>query len=133
MTWLSRFAPQLQGVMRILFGLMFVEHGTQKVFGFPPLPEAMAHMHVPDQFKPVLMTAAVIEVVTGTLMTLGFFSRWAAFIASGEMAIGYWLGHAMMGKSFFPATNGGDAAVLFCFIFLYLAAAGPGKYAVNQK
>ena len=133
MNWLSRFAPQLQSLIRVLFGLMFIEHGTQKVFGFPPLPEAMAHMHVPDQFKPVLLTAAVIEVVTGTLMTLGAFSRWAAFIASGEMAIGYWLGHAMMGKSFFPATNGGDAAVLFCFIFLYLAAAGPGPYAVNQK
>ena len=133
MTWLSRFAPQLQSLLRVISGLMFFEHGTQKVFGFPPLPEAMAHMHVPDQFKPVLMTAALIEVVTGTLITFGLFSRWAAFIASGEMAIAYWLGHAMMGKSFFPATNGGDAAVLFCFVFLYLAAAGPGKYAVNQK
>jgi len=133
MTWLSRFAPALQSLMRILFGLMFVEHGTQKVFGFPPLPAEMAHMHIPDQFKPVLMAAAVIEIVTGALMTMGFFSRWAAFIASGEMAFAYLLGHAMERGIIFPASNMGDAAVLYCFIFLYLAAAGPGPYAVNQK
>ena len=133
MTWLSRFAPQLQSLIRVIFGLMFIEHGTQKLFGFPPLPAEMAHMHVPDQFKPVLLAAAVIEIMTGTLMTLGFFSRWAAFLASGEMAVAYWLGHAMARGSLFPATNAGDAAVLYCFIFLYLAAAGPGPIAVNQK
>jgi len=133
MTWLSRFAPALQSLMRILFGLMFVEHGTQKVWGFPPLPAEMAHMHIPDQFKPILLTAAVIEIITGVLMTMGFFSRWAAFIASGEMAFAYFLGHAMARGIIFPASNMGDAAVLYCFIFLYLAAAGPGPYAVNQK
>ena len=133
MTWLSRFAPQLQSLIRILFGLMFIEHGTQKLIGFPPLPAEMAHMHVPDQFKPVLLVAAIIELVTGALMTLGFFSRWAAFIASGEMAVGFWIGHALQRGTIFPATNAGDAAVLYCFIFLYLAAAGPGPIAVNQK
>src|SRR5262249_7395412 len=113
--------------------LMFIEHGTQKLFAFPPLPAEMAHMHVPDQFKPVLLAAAVIELVTGTLIALGLFSRWAAFIASGEMAVAYWLGHAMTRGSLFPATNAGDAAILYCFIFLYLAAAGPGRIAINQK
>jgi putative oxidoreductase len=133
MTWLSRFAPQLQSLLRFIFGLMFIEHGTQKLIGFPPLPVEMAHMHVPDQFKPVLLAAAVIELVTGLLMTIGFFSRWAAFIASGEMAAAYFLGHVMARGSIFPATNAGDAAVLYCFIFLYFAAAGPGPIAVNQK
>jgi putative oxidoreductase len=131
--FLSRYAAQIQSLFRVLTGLLFLEHGLQKLVGFPPLPPEMAAMHVPDSFKPVLLTAAVIELVGGTLVTLGFYSRWAAFICSGEMAIGYWLGHALTRHSFFPATNAGDAAVLFCFAFLFLAAAGPGPYAANQK
>jgi putative oxidoreductase len=133
MTFLSRFAPQLQSVMRIMTGLLFLEHGTQKLLFFPPLPPEMAAMHVPDSFKPVLLAAGIIELIGGALVTLGFYSRWAAFICSGEMAIGYFLGHALARHSLFPATNAGDAAVLFCFAFLYLAAAGPGPWAANQK
>lgn len=133
MTWLSRFSLPLQSILRIVTGLLFLEHGTQKLLGFPPLPAAMAAMHVPDNFKPVLLAAAAIELVAGALITLGLFSRFAAFIASGEMAFAYWLGHAFARHSFYPATNEGDAAILFCFAFLYLAAAGPGPLAVNQK
>lgn len=133
MTWLSRFSLPLQSILRIVTGLLFLEHGIQKLFGFPPLPAAMAAMHVPDNAKPVLLAAAVIELVAGALITLGLFSRLAAFIASGEMAVAYWLGHAYVHHSFFPATNEGDAAILFCFAFLYLAAAGPGPLAINQK
>jgi putative oxidoreductase len=133
MTFLSRYASQIHGLFRIVAGLLFLEHGTQKLFAFPPLPPEMAAMHVPDNFKPVLLTAAVIELVGGALVTLGFYSRWIAFICSGEMAIGYWLAHAFARHSLFPATNAGDAAVLFCFGFLFLAAAGPGRFAVNDK
>jgi putative oxidoreductase len=75
--------------------------------------------------------AGMIELIAGALIVLGLFSRPAAFIASGEMAFAYFLAHIPRG--FFPTQNGGDAAILFCFIFLYLAAAGPGSFAVNQK
>src|SRR5579883_1349952 len=91
MSFLDRYAPALQSLLRIVTGLLFLEHGTQKMFGFPPLSPEMAHMHVPDSFKPVIMAAAIIELVGGVLITLGLFSRWAAFICSGEMAIAYWM------------------------------------------
>lgn len=131
--FLSRYSAQLHGIFRIMTGLLFLQHGLQKLVGFPPLSPAMAAMHVPDNAKPVLLAAAVIETITGTLVALGLFSRWAAFIASGEMAIGYFIGHVAMAHSIFPATNGGDAAVLFCFAFLFLAGGGPGAFAANQK
>ena len=76
-------------------------------------------------------TAGVIEIVAGTLIALGLFTRCAAFVASGTMAFAYFLAHAP--RNFFPVHNGGDAAILFCFLFLYLAAAGPGDFAVNKK
>lgn len=132
--FLSRFAPALQSVLRFFSGLIFLEHGTQKLLHFPPMTAAMAEeMHkVPPNVLPVLMTGGVIELVGGLLIALGLFSRWAAFIASGEMAVAYWGVHFMRGGPF-PANNMGDAAILFCFVFLYLAAAGPGPYAVNQR
>jgi len=133
MTWLSRYALPLQSILRIVSGLIFLEHGVQKLFGFPPLSAAMAAMHVPDNVHTLLLVAGGIELVAGALIALGLFSRFAAFIASGEMAFAYWLGHVFTSHSFFPATNGGDAAILFCFVFLYLAAAGPGPLAVNQR
>jgi putative oxidoreductase len=129
---MSRFTPQLQSLLRFVAGLLFFEHGVQKLLLFPPLPPEMASVHIPDQFKPVLLAAGIIEFTTGALITLGLFSRWAAFIASGEMAVAYWVGHAARAHSIFPAQNGGDAAVLYCFIFLFLWAAGPGPVAVNQ-
>ncbi len=132
---MSRFAPQLQSLLRLMAGLLFLEHGVQKLFHFPPLPPEMAAAmaHMPDQFKPVLLAAGIIEFVTGALIALGLFSRWAAFLASGEMAIAYFMGHVAQSHSIFPAQNGGDAAVLYCFIFLFFWAAGPGPVAVNQK
>jgi putative oxidoreductase len=131
--FLSRYSSQVHGIFRIMIGLLFLQHGLQKLVHFPPLSPAMAAMHVPDNAKPILLAAAIIETVTGILVTLGLWSRWAAFIASGEMAVGYFIGHVAMAHSIFPATNGGDAAVLFCFSFLLLSAIGPGAYAANQK
>jgi putative oxidoreductase len=126
MAWLSKYEPQLLSVLRIITGLLFLEHGTQKLLHFPPMT-----MAIPPSFLPVIMTAAVIELVGGVLITLGLFTRITAFICSGEMAFAYFLGHAPRG--FFPAVNMGDAAILFCFIFLFIAAAGPGPWAISRS
>jgi len=123
MVFLTRYSAQILGITRIVAGLIFLEHGTMKILGFP------AGMHPP--LMSMGGAAGIIELVTGTLIVLGLFSRRAAFIASGEMAFAYFMGHAP--RALFPAQNGGDAAILFCFLFLYLAAAGPGAFAVNNK
>ena len=123
MGFLTKFAPQLLGLLRVVVGLIFLEHGLVKLVGFP----APMGGHLP----PLIMAAGIIELLGGALITLGLFSRIAAFITSGEMAFAYFIAH--LPKSIYPIQNGGDAAILFCFIFLYLAAAGPGAFAVNQK
>jgi putative oxidoreductase len=112
-------------VLRIVAALLFIEHGTQKLFGFPP-PVGGAG---PAMFT-LLWYAAVLEVVGGVLLLLGLFTRPVAFIISGEMAFAYWMAHAP--RNAFPALNGGDAAILFCFVFLYLSAAGPGAWALDN-
>ena len=121
--WLSRWQPQLLALLRIVAGLLFLEHATVKFFGFP--------MPFPMQPIPtLLMAAGVVELVTGILITLGLFTRLAAFIASGEMAIGYFMMH--FPKSPWPVANQGEGAILFCFVFLYLAAAGAGAWSIDQ-
>ena len=121
-TWLSRWQPQLLALLRIVAGLLFLEHATQKFLSFPiPFPI--------QPLPPMLVAAGVIELVAGVLITLGLFTRLAAFIASGEMAIGYFMIHFPQG--FWPVANKGEAAILFCFVFLYLAAAGPGAWSVE--
>jgi len=105
-------------------GLLFLAHGLVKLLGFPP-----GAAPGPQEPLSLMGVAAAIEIVTGALMVLGLFTRAAAFLASGEMAVGYWLVHAP--NSFYPAVNGGDAAILFCFVFLYLAAAGPGAFSLD--
>jgi putative oxidoreductase len=121
--WLSRWQPVLLALLRIVTGLLFVEHATSKFFAFPvPFP-----VH---PLPPMLMAAGVVELVAGVLITIGLFTRLAAFIASGEMAIGYFMMHFPQG--FWPVVNKGEAAILFCFIFLYLAAAGPGAWSIDE-
>jgi len=127
MAWLSKHEPTLLSVLRIVAALLLLEHGTQKLFHFPPMT-----MAIPANAVTILMVAAVIELVGGMLLVLGVFSRIAAFICSGEMAVAYWIGHFARG-GFFPAVNGGDAAILFCFVFLYIAAAGPGPIALVRS
>jgi putative oxidoreductase len=120
--WLSRWQPQALALLRIFTGLLFLEHATQKFFAFPvPFPV--------QPLPPLLVAAGVIELVAGVLVTLGLFTRLAAFIASGEMAIAYFMMHFPQG--FWPAENKGEGAILFCFIFLYLAAAGPGAWSID--
>ncbi|MBV8908282.1 MAG: DoxX family protein [Sphingomonas sp.] len=121
--FLSRWQPQLLALLRIVTGLLFVEHATSKFFAFP--------MPFPIQpLPPMLMAAGIIELVAGALITIGLFTRLAAFIASGEMAVGYFMMHFPQG--FWPLVNKGEAAILFCFIFLYVAAAGAGAWSIDS-
>ena len=123
--FLADWAPRLLSVLRIMSALLFLAHGTQKILGFPPMAGGRP---LPDAFT-LSWSAGVLELVGGVLLALGLFTRPVAFVLSGEMAFAYFIGHAP--RSFFPTLNGGDAAILFCFLFLYLAAAGPGSYSVD--
>jgi putative oxidoreductase len=120
-----RWTGVLLSVLRIVAGLTFLEHGAQKLLGFPP---SMPGMPPVAPFT-MLWTGGVLELVGGALVVLGLLTRPAAFILAGEMAVGYWTFHAP--KSFFPAINGGDAAILYCFVFLYLSAAGGGPWSLD--
>ena len=124
-TWLSRWQPQLLAVLRIVVGLLFLEHGTAKLFGFPITPPGM-----PSPLPPLILASAIIELVAGFLITIGLFTRVAAFIASGEMAVAYWMSHAP--QSPWPIANMGELAIVYCFVFLYLAAAGAGAWSVDS-
>ena len=121
---LAKLSPVALTLLRIVPALLFMEHGLMKLFHFPaPQPGA------PDPLPTILMAAAAIEVVGGALLTLGLFTRATAFICSGEMAAAYFLFH--FPKGFWPALNGGDPAILYCFLFLYLIFAGGGAWSVD--
>jgi putative oxidoreductase len=129
MLGLERFSGPLLSALRIVSGLLFLEHGTAKLFTFPL---TQMFPHPPEPGTPqgtMLFIAGILEVVGGALVTLGLFTRPVAFILSGQMAVAYWLVHAP--QSPFPAVNQGDAAILFCFIFLYIAAVGGGSIGVD--
>ncbi|WP_264050096.1 DoxX family protein [Methylobacterium flocculans] len=123
----TAWAPRLLSVLRIVSGLLFLEHGTQKLFSFPT---RMGGGPAPDLLS-LPGIAGSLELVGGTLIILGLFTRPTAFVLSGQMAFAYFLAHAP--KSPFPALNGGDAAILFCFVFLYLAAAGAGPWSLDAQ
>ena len=115
--------PRLLSILRIMTGLLFMEHGTSKLFNFPP-----GNIH--PGFGTLLWLAGVLECFGGALVALGLLTRPIAFLLSGEMAIGYFMSHAP--RNFFPLLNGGDAAVLYCFVFLYLAFAGGGAWSLDR-
>ncbi len=116
------YAPYILSILRIVVALLFFEHGLSKLFGFPQGPALPADLSLH-------WFAGVIEFTGGALLTVGLFSRFTAFILSGEMAFAYFLNHAP--HSFFPILNRGEGAVLFCFIFLYFAFAGPGPLSLD--
>ena len=118
------WAPRLLSVLRIVAGFLFMMHGMQKLAGFPaPFPMALHPFTL-------LWFAGVIELVGGALVLVGLFTRPAAFVMSGEMAFAYFIGHAP--KNLWPVLNGGDTAILYCFVFLYLAAAGAGPWSIDR-
>lgn len=118
---LSAWAPRVLSILRIVAALMLAQHFTSKFFQFPMALN-------PPMFS-LYWWAGVIEIVFGTLLLIGLFSRFAAFMLSGHMAAVYFIGHAPTG--FYPLTNGGEVVVLFCFIFFYLIFAGPGPWSVD--
>lgn len=123
---LTTWAPRMLSLLRIVSGLIFMEHGTQKFLAFPAPME-------PGGPPPGSLGwyAGIVELVAGLLIALGLFTRPAAFLASGTMAVAYWYAHAP--QNFFPVNNGGDAAILYCFVFLYLVFAGPGPWSLDAK
>jgi len=118
---LEKGRPYILSVLRIVVALLFLEHGLQKYFGFPSAGPSMT---------PLLYVQGAIEIVGGVLLLVGAYTRVVAFILSGDMAVAYFMAH--FPRSFFPAMNAGDSAVLYCFIFLYLAFAGGGPWSVDR-
>jgi putative oxidoreductase len=121
---LSRLTPYLLSVLRIAAASVYVAHGTQKLFGVPGHP-----FHAPVFAATLLFAAGVIETVGGTLMLLGLFTRPVAFVLSGQMAFAYFTQHAPGGT--WPILNGGELAVLYCFIWLFFCVAGPGPISLD--
>jgi putative oxidoreductase len=125
---LTRYAPIGLALLRIVAALLFIEYGTQKFFDFPASGRPGG-----GGIPPLFMLAGLIEIIGGLLVLVGLFTRYAAFIMSGEMAIAFWLAHVGGSHSIFPIQNHGEAAVLFCFIFLYIFLAGPGAWSVDGQ
>ena len=120
--FLGKYSPQLFAILRIVAGLMFAMHGSQKLFGWPGDGNTV-------ELASMMGLAGIIEFVGGLMIAFGFLTRWAAFIASGEMAAAYFMAHAPEGWS--PVVNHGEPAVLYCFLFLYIAAHGPGIWSID--
>ena len=119
------WTPRFLGIMRIVVGLLFLQHGLAKLFGWPHVA-MFDNLHAFQLF----WFAGIIELVGSILLTIGLFTRCAAFVMSGEMAIAYFMEHAP--RSFFPILNGGEGAILYCFIFYYFFLAGSGSYSVDN-
>src|SRR4028118_1820881 len=125
MSNLNRWSPHALAALRIMTALLMLQHATMKFFAFP------AAMPMPGPLPGIIVAAGAIEIVTGALIALGLFTRPAAFLASGTMAAAYFIGHAP--QNFWPVNNMGDAAILYCFVFLYLVFAGPGPVSLDAK
>jgi putative oxidoreductase len=123
---MAAWAPRARSVLRIITGLMFIQHGMAKLLGWPVVA-AFAQL----KLFSLLGLAGVIELVGGALLIVGLFTQPAAFIISGEMAVAYFMVHAP--RSFFPLINGGSLAIIFCFACLYLSTAGGGPWSVDAS
>ena len=120
--FMKPYNSQTYALLRIVAGFLFLWHGSQKLFGFPgTLPEGVPAF--------IIYAAGPIELIGGVLIMIGLFTRWAAFICSGEMAVAYWMAHGT--KALFPVVNGRELAVIYCFVFLFIAAQGAGLWSVD--
>lgn len=126
MGFLDKFSAPLLSILRIVSALIFMAHGTAKLLGFP----ATEMFAVAPEPMTLMWFAGVLELGGGALLTIGLFTRPVAFVLSGMMAVAYWMAHAP--QSIYPIQNGGDAAILYCFVFLYIAAAGGGSLSVDR-
>jgi len=124
-SFVAKWSPVVQSIMRIVIALLFVEHGAQKLFGFPVAIEGFTL-----SLFSLLGLAAILEFFGGLFVLLGLFTRPVAFILSGEMATAYFIAHAP--KSFWPVVNQGELAIAYCFVFLYLAFAGGGPWSLDR-
>jgi putative oxidoreductase len=123
MKFLDHYSKYSYAIFRIVIGFMFLCHGTQKLFGLP--------IDFPYPLNAMTTSAGFIELAAGALIIVGFYSRYAAFIASGTMAVAYWMVHGLNNP--FPIANGGEITALYCFAFLYIATKGPGIWSLNKK
>jgi putative oxidoreductase len=128
--FLGRYSSYTYAILRIVVGFLFMCHGAQILVGFPPLPAGTPHSELAGFMAAFITFGSILELLLGFLVMIGFLSSFAAFIASGEMAVAYFMFHQQNGA--LPATNGGDAAVLFCFIFLFIASRGPGLWSLDS-
>jgi len=126
LTWLDVWVPRAQGLLRIVVAFLFLQHGTAKLFHVP-------HVAMFDNLQVMSLfgVAGILELVGGALVLIGLFTRPAAFILSGEMAFAYFMAHATQGHVLTPMLNQGESAVLFCFVFLFFAAAGAGAWGID--
>ncbi|MGE4609533.1 MAG: DoxX family protein, partial [Myxococcota bacterium] len=120
--FIRKYEAETYASMRIIVGVLFMCHGAAKLFGFPQDP--------PEAPAFIIYIAGSIEFFGGLLVAIGLFTSWAAFLSSGLMAAAYWIAHGT--GDLFPILNGGELAVLYCFVFLYIAAHGPGKWSIDQ-
>ncbi len=123
MKFLDKYTDHSYAAFRIVTGFLFFCHGTEKLFNFP--------LEFPYPLNAMTTSAGIIELVAGFLIMIGFYSRYAAFISSGTMAVAYWMVHGLNHP--FPIANGGEISAFYCFAFLYIAAKGPGICSINKK
>ena len=124
-TALGNLEPHVLSILRIIVGLLFIQHGLVKLFAFPmPFPN-------PPVFGTLIWYQGIIEIVGGVLLILGLLTRLTAFILAGDMAFAYFMGHSS--RSIYPIQNGGNLAILYCFVFFYLVFSGPGPWSLDAR
>jgi putative oxidoreductase len=120
--FISKYEPQIYFILRLVAGFLFLWHGSQKLFAFPPAGQVI--------LPQIVFIAGPIEFFGGFLVMIGLWSRWAAFICSGEMAFAYWAAHGT--HALLPLLNGGELAMIYCFLFLYISAKGSGEFSIDR-
>lgn len=131
----TTWQPRILSLLRVIVGFLFLWHGSQKLFGFPPSQQGGG-----GELSPLMLVGGILEFFGGLLMLIGLFTRWTAFILSGMMAVAYWMAHgtsektwAIHGsKALLPIVNNGELAVVYCFVFLYLFFAGGGEWSLDN-